>query len=292
MSEEKESKISYWAAHLTTIISVTMVLIIIGLIALVSISAGRETDRLREQIELSAVMQDSISDAEASELAAFIKAQPYCLTVETIGKNAAMKNWTEDTGVNLEELYGVNPLSPEVSFTIKSEYADAASIAKIADQIKTYAGVEDVAVPDASMISAMNENIEKMTYLLGGIALVMIIISFILINNTVRLTIYSRRFTIHTMQLVGATRGFIRKPFIINNMLSGLIAGLIADAILVGAMMLTPYLGVEDVEQYVSSQDFCLVCGALIAAGMLICAVAAALATTHYLSKEYDELFK
>ena len=98
MKENKETKISYWAAHLTTIVSVTMVLMIVGLIALVSIFAHRETERIREQIEISVIMADSISDGEASALAGYIKQQPYTLNVEVIGKQAAMDNWTQDTG--------------------------------------------------------------------------------------------------------------------------------------------------------------------------------------------------
>lgn len=292
MKENKETRISYWAAHLTTIISVTMVLLIVGLIALVSAGARKETDRIREQIELSAVMTDSITDAEAGSLAAYVKTRPYTLNVEVIGKDKAMRNWTEDTGVNLEELYGVNPLSPEVCFTLRSEYADEGTISKIADEIRQYPGVEDVAVPDSSMVTAMNENIEWMTYILGGIALVMILISFVLINNTVRLTIYSRRFTIHTMQLVGATRGFICRPFVLNNLLSGLIAGCAATLLLGAVLALSPYIGIEDFEQYVSWLTYSIIGCGLIVAGMLICSVAAWLATMHYLGKDYDELFK
>lgn len=292
MKDQKETKISYWAAHLTTIVSVTMVLLIIGLIALVSLSAHRETNRIREQIEISAVMRDSVSDSQAQAVVDFLRKQPYALEVQLIGKDAAMKNWTEDTGVNLEELYGVNPLSPEVSFSLKADYTDQASIDRIAAQIRELPEVEDVAVPDASMVTAMNDNIRGLTYVLGGIAIVMILISFVLINNTVRLTIYSRRFTIHTMQLVGATRGFIRRPFLLNNMLSGLIAGVIAVAILAGALALSPFIGIDNFEDYVSWGMFAGIAAALILIGLLICGLAALLATTHYLRKDYDELFK
>ena len=292
MKENKETKISYWAAHLTTIVSVTMVLMIVGLIALVSIFAHRETERIREQIEISVIMADSISDGEASALAGYIKQQPYTLNVEVIGKQAAMDNWTQDTGVDLESLFGVNPLSPEICFTLKADYTEQSQIDKIAAGLSRRPGVEDVAVPDASMVSAMNDNIRGLTYVLGGVALVMIIISFVLINNTVRLTIYSRRFTIHTMQLVGATRNFVRRPFVLNNMLSGLLAGVFASLLLAGALALSPYIGIQNFEEYVSWPLLGATCLALIVCGVLICGVAACLATSHYLRKGYDELFK
>ena len=131
---------------------------------------------------------------------------------------------------DLETLFGVNPLSPEVSFTVKADYASEASLRKIKAQVEKMGLVEAVAAPDAEMVDTMNTNIEKAAYVLGGIALVLLVISFVLINNTVRPTIYSRRFTIHTMQLVGATNRFIRRPMVGNNLLSGVLAGLIASA--------------------------------------------------------------
>lgn len=288
----KEAKISYWAAHLTTVVSVTLVLLIVGLIALISSAAGNETKRIREQIELSAIMKDSVGDAEAVRLADYLRKQPYTLKAEVIGKDAAMKNWTEDTGVNLEELYGVNPLSPEVSFTLKSEYATEGSIAQITRDIREMPGVDDVAVPDSSMVAAMNDNIERLSYILGGIALAMIVISFVLINNTVHLSIYSRRFTIHTMQLVGATGNFIRRPFILSNMLSGVLAGVIAGAFLAGAIAAAPYLGISNMTDYVPWGVCAIVAASLLAVGALICGLAAFLATTRYLRKDYDDLFK
>ena len=119
MKNNKEVKISYWAAHLTTIVSVTLVLIIIGIIALISISATNETRRLRERLEVNVVMADTISDAVTKGVAERISVQPYALSVKIITKEEALKNWKNDTGEDLEALFGVNPLSPEISFTIK-----------------------------------------------------------------------------------------------------------------------------------------------------------------------------
>ncbi len=116
-----------------------------------------------------------------------------------------------------------------MSFTVKADYASEYGLRKIKAQVEKMGLVEAVAAPDAEMVDTMNTNIEKAAYVLGGIALVLLVISFVLINNTVHPTIYSRRFTIHTMQLVGATNGFIRRPIVGNNLLSGVLAGLIAS---------------------------------------------------------------
>ena len=292
MKNNKEVKISYWAAHLTTIVSVTLVLIIIGIIALISISATNETRRLRERLEVNVVMADTISDTLTKGIAERICAQPYALAVKVISKEEALKNWKQDTGEDLEALFGVNPLSPEISFTIKSDYATDEELKKIDTYVSSIPGVEGTALPDSAMVENMNRSIERFALILGGIALVMLIISFVLINNTVHLAIYARRFTIHTMQLVGATNGFIRRPFVNNNMLSGFIAGLLATALLVVAFLAAPGAGFNNIGDYISWELMAIVCGGIVVAGILLCGIAAWVATTRYLHQDYDELFK
>lgn len=292
MKSEKEAKISYWAAHLTTIVSVTLVLLIIGVIALISISARGETKRLREQIELSAIMTDSATVEQTKAVYDYVKGKPYTLSVRIISKEEALKRWAQDTGENLEQIFGVNPLSAEVSFSLRDQYAVKGKIASISRQVGSLPGVEGVASPDASMVESMNSNIERLAWILGGMGLVLIVISFVLINNTVHLSIYSRRFTIHTMQLVGAANGFIRRPFVNNNMLSGLLAGLLASAIICGAIAAAGNMGISDVARLISWPQALIVCAGLILTGVFICGVAACIATTRYLRKDYDELFR
>ena len=292
MKENKEVKISYWAAHLTTIVSVTLVLLLVGIIALIWLSADAETRRLRERIELSVVMADSIPDSMAKELAARIAGQPYCGKVTFISKEQALRNWTEDTGENLEELFGVNPLSPEVNFSVRADYASVDEIARIRRSLEAVPGVESVAAPDASMVEAMNRNISSLTFILAAVAVIMLVISFVLINNTVHLTIYSRRFSIHTMQLVGATNGFIRRPIVMNNMLSGLLSGVLAAGILALSLWGARGGNVFDVVSFISWPELYAVAGGLVLLGMLLCALAALIASNRYLRKDYDELFK
>lgn len=292
MKHNKEIKISYWAAHLTTIVSVTLVLIIIGIIALITVSAAIETRRLKERLQVNVVMADSVGNKGAEVLAGELAGSPFALSVEVVTKEAALANWKKDTGEDLESLFGVNPLSPEVSFTVKADHASPAALKKIETQLKGKPGVEAVALPDSTMVENMNRNIETFTIILGAIALVMIVISFVLINNTVHLAVYARRFTIHTMQLVGATNGFIRRPFILNNMLSGLISGLVASGVMAAALMAAPTGGFTDVASYISWEVFGIVAAGMVGAGLLLCGVAAYMATTRYLRQDYEELFK
>lgn len=292
MKENKEAKISYWAAHLTTIVSVTLVLIIIGLIALISIGASNETRRLREQLEVNVVMADSATDAGADSLAVLVRTRPYAKDVAVVTRAQALENWKNDTGEDLEALFGVNPLSPEVSFTVLSEYAEPSQLASIEKELSVHPGVEAVALPESRLVDTMNTNIQRLSWILSAVAVVMIIISFVLINNTVHLTIYSRRFTIHTMQLVGATDGFIRRPFILNNMLSGIIAALLADAVMGACLAFAPQAGFDDITNTISWTDFAIVAAGILVAGALLCALAATIATSRFLHKDYDELFR
>lgn len=292
MKHNKEVKISYWAAHLTTVVSVTLVLLLIGIIALITISASNETRRLREKLEVSVVMADSVSNGSTDSVAKEIAKKPYSLSVNVITKEQALAIWKADTGEDLESLFGVNPLSPEITFTVKADHSSEQALQNIGKDIRAMVGVADIALPDAAMVDSMNRNIERFSMILGVIALVMVIISFVLINNTVHLAIYARRFTIHTMQLVGATNGFIRRPFVVNNMLSGFLAGLISAAIMAVALTAAPGAGFSDVTDYISWTTYGIVAVGMVAIGVLICAIAAWGATSRYLGKDYGELFK
>ena len=292
MKNNKEVRISYWAAHLTTVVSVTLVLLIIGIIALITVSAASETRRLRERLEVSVVMADTVSNARAEALAKEIEKSPYALSVGVVSKEAALNIWKADPGEDLEALFGVNPLSPEVAFTVKSGYSSEDSLRVIEKRISGFEGVAGVALPDSAMVESMNRNIERFSIVLGVIALVMVIISFVLINNTVHLAIYARRFTIHTMQLVGATSGFIRSPFVKSNMLSGLLAGLVASAIMAVALVAAPGAGFDNVADYISWPVYGVVAAGMIAVGVLLCGMAAWMATSRYLDKDYGELFR
>lgn len=292
MKQEKEARISYWAAHLTTIVSVALVLVIVGAIALISLAAASETRRIKERLELNAVLVDSATNVQADSLAAVIAARPYAGQVRAISKEEAIKQWKADTGEDLQTLFGVNPLSPEVSFSLKADYASPEQIERIRKEVGSMAYVQGVAAPDTQMVNAMNENITTAAYVLGGIAVVLLVISFVLINNTVHLTIYSRRFTIHTMQLVGATGGFIRRPIVGNNLLSGVIAGVVASGLLAAAMACAPQLGFGYLEELVPWWQLGCLAVALVVIGALICCIAAAIATNRYLRKDYDDLFR
>lgn len=292
MKQAGEVRISYWAAHLTTIVSVTLVLVLAGLIAMATAGARRESKRLLEKLEVNVIMADSVSDRDALATAGLIGNAPFAVNVDLVSGKQALENWKQATGEDLEALFGVNPLSPEISFTIPSEYASASQLDTISARLSSLPGVGQVVLPDSKMVDGMNANISRISVVLGVIALVMLIISFVLINNTVHLAVYARRFTIHTMQLVGATDAFIRRPYISDGILSGFLAGVFASAILVAAVSLSPYAGLGDIAGIIGWGAMSLICASLTVLGISLCAVASAMATTKYLHQDYNELFK
>lgn len=292
MKPQKEVKISNWAAHSTTGVSVALALLTLGLIALIWIAATSESRRMMEKIEISVVMADNVSDERAQVISEAIEKTKFAQNVRLITRGDALRNWKDATGEDLESVFGVNPLSPEVTFTVPAEYSSVKGIESIRRSVSAVDGVAEVGTPDSRLIEAMNKNIRRLTLGFTILAAIMLIISFVLISNTVRLSIYSKRFTIHTMQLVGATDGFIRRPFIAANALVGAISGLAAGGVLSALLALSQRLGMAEIASLVGWTWMGAIDAALIIGGAAICALAALLATTRHLRQDYEDLFK
>ena len=292
MKPQKEVKISNWAAHTTTGVSVALALLTLGIIAIIWIAATSESHRMMEKIEISVVMADGIGDDRAKSIGEAIEKTSFAQNVRLITKQQALENWKEATGEDLEQVFGINPLSPELAFTVTSEYSTAKGIASIKKSVLAVSGVAEVGTPDSHMIDTMNSNIRRLTLGFTVLAAVMLVISFVLISNTVRLSIYSKRFTIHTMQLVGATDSFIRSPFIIANAIVGAISGFVAGGVLAVTIALSGRLGMPELIGLIGWSWMAAVDAGLVVGGTVICALAALLATTRHLRQDYGELFK
>ena len=290
MSKEKKSKISYFQSNFTSTISVALVLLLLGIIAFLGILANTFSKELKENIGFSVVLQSETTPEQVAAMDKMWKASPYVSDVKFISKEAALQNWQAETGENLVELFGVNPLNAEYEVYVKAEYANLDSLQVIERQLKTITFVDEIAM-HKSEVDAANRNISNVALVLFVIAVLLMLISFVLINNTVRLTVYSRRFLIHTMKLVGAKPGFIRRPFVISNMLNGLIAAFVSMLFLLGV-----YLFLQSIDEALvvsfSALEIVAVFAGLIVLGVLICGLAAFLAADKYIRLSYDDLFK
>lgn len=290
MSKEKKSKISYFQSNFTSTISVALVLLLLGIIAFLGILANTFSKELKENIGFSVVLQSETTPEQVAAMDKMWKASPYVSDVKFISKEAALQNWQAETGENLVELFGVNPLNAEYEVYVKAEYANLDSLQVIERQLKAITFVDEIAM-HKSEVDAANRNISNVALVLFVIAVLLMLISFVLINNTVRLTVYSRRFLIHTMKLVGAKPGFIRRPFVISNMLNGLIAAFVSMLFLLGV-----YLFLQNIDEALvvsfSVLEIVAVFAGLIVLGVLICGLAAFLAADKYIRLSYDDLFK
>ena len=287
--EEKKSKISYFSANITPIISVSLVLLLLGIVAMLGIAANSLTDYVKENIGFDVVMKNDASQQEIDALKQMWTKAPYVASVKYISKEDALQSWEKETGENLMEVIGVNPLSSEFEVRVKPQYVSVNSLNRIEYALSQNKSIDSVKM-HKDVVEKINSNVNSVVLVLGAVLVLLVIISFVLINNTVRLAVYSRRFIIYTMKLVGATPGFIRRPFVLTNVVNGLIASLVAMAMLCGLM----YYVVEvnyDYANLIEMKHIVMVCVGLMVVGVLMCALAALLAANRFISLNYDELY-
>lgn len=289
-SNKQKSEVSFFNANFTSIMSVALVLFLFGIVALFAIAGTNLTTQIKEKIGFDVVLRDSVSTKDLDQLKQQLNKAPYVSSVKFISKEVALHDWEQETGENLIELLGVNPLSAEFDVRVKAQYASMDSLHKITKTLSNNPIIESITL-QKDLVDSINKNVSNIAIILGAIALVLTIISFALINNTVRLSVYSKRFLIHTMKLVGAKSGFIRKPFILRNVLNGFIAGVVACLFLGLALYYTTEITTE-VNELLNSTEMILVFIGVLLLGMTLCAIAAFFAAGKYIRLDYDSLFK
>lgn len=280
------------SSQITATVSVTLVLLILGIVALTGIISRNISSDVRERVGFVVVMDDKTSDTQINQLKSMWQNAPYVSTVTYLSADDVLHRWKElmDDDEDIVETLGVNPFFPEFEVRVRADYAYTDSLIKITRPLAAIDCVNEVKLQTA-MVDSINSSMKSVALVLVTIAGALLLISFMLINNTVRLTIYSRRFTIHTMKLVGATAGFIRRPFVTSYMLNGIVSAFVAIGILCVVIV---YVYSIDPEIYglLSWAEAVSVFIGLILAGMLICTTSAILAANKYLRSSYDNMFK
>ena len=226
---------------ITSSISTTLVLLLLGMVVFFVLSANNLSTYVRENIGITVLVSDDMKEPEALNFQKALNEKTYVKESVYISKEQALKEQTEAMGTDPAEFLGYNPFTASIEIKLNAAYANSDSIAWIEKEILTNKKVMEVSYPQ-NLIDSVNRNLQKVSFFLLGLAALLSLISFALINNTIRLAIYSKRFLIHTMKLVGASWGFIRRPFLIRNVWIGVLAGVMADAVLLGmAYMLVKY---------------------------------------------------
>jgi len=288
----KQKKISttrVFNSRFTSTISITLVLFLIGIMLTLGFLAKDLSRYVKENISLSVVVDDEMNLPDVKMFQKRLEASPWVRSVQYIGKEAALKQLVKDLGENPQDMLGYNPLLASFDVYLNADYANTDSIAKLEKALKQNKDVQEV-IYRKDLIHLINENVKRISLVLLALAVLLTLISYSLIRNTVRLLIYSKRFLIRTMQLVGANGNFIRRPFLLENLWSGVIAAFLAMGLLYGSLY--------SLEQKMSgaihildAQTLILVFISMLFFGVAIITLATWLAVSRYLKMNTSDLY-
>lgn len=291
MSESKSGRhITFFNARLTSTISISLVLFILGIIVLMGILATRLSMYVKENMGFSIVLKEDVKESQVKKLQKKLDIAPYVRATQYISKEDALKELEVELGENPKDLLGFNPLQASIEVKLRSDYAHPDSLTWIEKGLRKGTVAIDDIVYQKDLIQLVNDNIRRISFMLLGLAVVLMLISFALISNTIRLGAYSKRFIIHTMKLVGATPAFIRKPFIISNIINGIIGAFIAMALLSGCV----YYLLTEFDNLYTLIDISSLFGVFVIVlllGVVLTAISAWFAVNRYIRMDRDNLY-
>jgi len=288
-AESQRSTPKVRTTYISTIISTSLVLFLLGLLAMMLINAKALSNYVKENIGFSMYLHEDFSDQQLADLQKSLEARPYTNRLEFTSKEEAAKLMEEDLGEDFVEFLGYNPLTASLDLYLKADFAVPDSINRIEVELKRSPIVKEVVV-QKDLITEVNKNINKIGLVLFIFSILLLIVVIALINNTIRLAIYSKRFLIKTMTLVGATSGFIRRPFVSRGILNGFISSLIAIILLLAVMFTVN----ENLPEFIELQNFnvyLLLFALVVLMGILISWLSTALAVRKFLRVQSGDLY-
>lgn len=288
-NENGTSKAKLRSSYVTLVVSISLVLFLLGVLGFVLINAKELSDYLRESLSFSVFLDDAAKEADIRMLQKDLDAKQYIKSTEYVSKEEAAAKMKEELGEDFINFLGDNPLPPSIDVYLVSNYTHPDSVAKIEKYILQYPFVKEVYIPE-SLLFLITENVRKISLFLLVISTFLFLISLTIINNTIRLSVYSKRFLIRTMQLVGATRSFIRKPFIVQSAFHGFLAALIALTLLLALL----YLIEREFFMMFSSEStilLILLAAGIIVIGIIINIISTWFSVNRYLSISEDKLY-
>ena len=274
---------------LSVYISTTLVLLLLGIMGILFVSGQSVSKRIKENFSMTVIIDSKTDEPEILKLKKDIDRKEYVLNSQYISKEDALNEAKESLGTDPMELLGENPYEAEIEINLKKEFSDVENMTKIEKELLGKKGVSEV-IYHKGHIDTVNRNIRKVALLLLTLLVLLTVISWSLISNLVRLSIYSKRFLLHTMKLVGATWGFIRRPFLLHNMWIGLAAGLIANTLLGTAIYMIQQRSPE-FASLLPMRELAIVGAAVIAFGIVICTMCAFLSVNRFLRMRNNDLY-
>lgn len=288
-SFEKYQKRRLRSSYISVIISISLVLFLVGLLGLIVLKTNSITKHFKEKITMTIFLKDKIKSSDLEILQAELKKADYTKNVTYVSKDEAAEKYSEEIGENFLEFLGENPLKNAIDVSLKSEFVTPEKMAKIEKNLVIRSIVAEV-VYDKPLIELLSKNINRLSFWILLFSGVFTLIAVVLINSSIRLSIYSKRFTIKTMQMVGATKSFIRKPFIMQSVKLGFIGALVAIGGLLGFIF---YLNkkIPEIELLNDVEIVGIVCAVIIGLGILITWLSTFFATQRFLNLRTDELY-
>lgn len=274
----------------TLCISTTMVLVLLGLLVFFVLSARNLSAYVRENLTVTVMLSDSVTDAQAVHMRGELAARRYTRGADYISKEQAQREQAAAMGADPSEFLGFNPFSATLELRLKADYANRDSLRWISAGLKKDPRVADVAYQE-DLMDAVNENLSKFSMVLLALALLLACVSFSLVNSTVRLSVYSRRFRIHTMKLVGASWGFIRRPFLRSAVGIGIVAAMLACCVLGGLAYLL-YAYEPGIVAVVTWRELAATGVAVFVFGVVIMAFCSCVSVNKFLRMSAGELYK
>ncbi|WP_106540748.1 cell division protein FtsX [Prolixibacter denitrificans] len=291
MSKRKPRRLKrrLFSSYFTTTLSISMVLFLFGLMGLLLLNAKRLSDYVKENIGVTLILNDNARDVDVIRLQKKLDATDYIKSTRFVDKATAAKELKKELGEDFVDFLGYNPLLSSIDVKVYASYANPDSLALLEKKFLEYPEVKEVHY-QRNLVRQLNRNVNKLSVILAVLSLLMLVIFIALINNAIRLSIYSRRFLINTMQLIGATRGFIRRPFMSKGVLHGIYGAIIASIMLLG-LVFSYQKELKAVINFQNMETMGILLGLVFVLGILISGISTFFAVNKFLRLKFDELF-
>ncbi|MBO7202849.1 MAG: permease-like cell division protein FtsX [Paludibacteraceae bacterium] len=289
MSQKVKTK-KFFNSNFTTTISISMVLFLVGVITLLTLAARGATEYVKENINFTIVLNDEVEDLELTKLENRLSSASYVKSYRSISKEEALKELERELGESPEDFLGYNPLQASYEVFVKAEFANKSEMSKIVKEISSYEVVKEVVFQE-NVVDSINTNIRNVSIVLLCVTLLLLVVSIGLINNTIRLQLYSKRFLINTMKMVGATSWFIRRPFMGRSILNGFVASLLAILTLGGIVYYLHYYYDLSMLNLMSVEVIVITTSIITFLGVFISLVSSMFAVGKYLRIKTNDLY-
>ena len=276
-------------AYLSSVVSISLVLLLVGVAAMLLVNTRSVSEFFKENLQVSVMMKQEVSDEEAAVFKNEIDSMRFVRNAELITKARGEKEMAEMLGADFLSVFETSPIPVSIVVTLNADYVSQDSL-KIVEKAMMKSPMVDEVVYQKSLVDALNSNLNRISMVLGVFIALMLFISFVLINNTMRLNVFARRFTVHTMKLVGATRAFIRGPFLLRAAFLGLFASVIALVMLTGLLFVIRAEFAQLFEIFTLPR-LLIVMGVVVASGLIICVISTWFVVNKLVSLDKDELY-